>query len=778
MPPISTQRVIFKLFSALFFIHMLASSQSFTIFGVVNDAATNEGLSAATIRMVGTSNGTIANAQGAFRLSLPSGSYRIAFSFVGYKSDTVDVVLDRDKELFVSLVPSAIQMAEVVITGEDPAIAIMRKVIENKQRWVENLKTYQFEAFTRQVLRRDTSIAQITESYSTGYWQRGDTLREVIKQKRQTGNVIGNQNFASVGSIVNFYDDEIRFFNYRFVGPTAKEAFDYYDFKLERTRQFNGTDVFDIKLLPKSRIRPLFAGTLSVIDDRFALVGVEVTPNESFNIPLISEMSISYAQQFQLVENRFWMPLDIRMKGSFKIGVAGITFPAIGIERTSTIYDYKINPDFADTIRTMQRRLVSLEASKFDSSFWQKHEVLPLTKEEKVAYQQLDSTQTLDKQFRASGPLMSLATVAETGIFQYADVRFNRAEGLFLGAQASIDSVFTRLRLSGKLGYGFSDKKTKWQGGVEFFFDGKRNFALQIDLDEGIRNFPDGNYYPPFDISIGSLVYKEDYRDYYYARGWQATLRATWSRLWATEMSFKSETQSSASQSSDYSFFYRDNRFRPQPPIEEGNLRSATIRVRWGQEPILLNLIPIDRVMMEVENSSRTLGSAFEFTQVKLQGEYHFTTMLGALFLPPTLTVKVMGGASFGTVPTQHVFTLDTKYLDFAPAGVLRGATPHEFGGENYVIATVEHNFRSTPFLALNIPYLYKNSIEILTYGTVARSWMERPQPSLLIHATDGWYVEAGAGINRILGLLRLDVTYRFMNPTGLHVTFGVATLL
>ncbi len=106
------------------------SAQVVTLSGTVKDADTNLPLPSANVRVEGTSKGTVANAVGVYRLSLDQDRYNIIFSFIGYRSDTLRVAFERLMEYSPSLKPIAIQMAEVVVTSEDPAMAIMRKVIE------------------------------------------------------------------------------------------------------------------------------------------------------------------------------------------------------------------------------------------------------------------------------------------------------------------------------------------------------------------------------------------------------------------------------------------------------------------------------------------------------------------------------------------------------------------------------------------------------------------------------------------------------------------------
>ena len=704
------------------------------------------------------------------------GDYRLVFSYIGYKSDTARIWLDGNKEYHALLQASAIQMAEVVISGEDPAVKIMRQVIENKHRWMNGLKSYQFDAFSRMVMRRDTAIAMIAETYSTGYWQQGDTLREVIKQRRQTENIPIAQNLVSVGGIVNFYQDEIRFTGFTFTGPTSPEAFDYYTFTLENTRQVDEKNVFTIRMAPKSRLTPLFRGTLNVVDGDFALVGVNVEPNEAYVLPFVNDMKISYAQQFSLFENRFWMPVDIRLTGSAKISIAGLTIPPIGFQNISSIYDYSINHEIPDSVFKKPRRMVVAEASKFDSAFWAQREVLPLTNEEQTAYRTIDSTQTLEKQFQPGGPLAMLGSALST--LKYATVRFDRVEGLFLGANVDVDSVSNSVRLYGSAGYGFSDHRSKWRFGGELFVDEARHSSVGVEAYRGINLIPDEDIALDLGNTVSALFDKNDYRDYYYAEGWKISVMTRPFTKFLTTLSFQREDHVTAVQRTDYSFFRRDKPYRNNPSINEGFLQSVSLSFRWGNDPVLLRLVQTDFAELEVEHANKSwLASTFDFSRLVFRGEYRIRTMLKNLFFPPALSVALTAGTSFGRLPAQRYFLLDSRSSGYAPFGVLKGAGIKEFGGDRFVVLSLEHNFRSTPFLALDIPFLYKNSIELILAGTIARSWNTSVAMQPLANATGGWYTEAGAGLSRIFGLFRIDLTRRFTAPSNYFFTAGIASL-
>ena len=105
----------------------------------------------------------------------------------------------------------------------------------------------------------------------------------------------------------------------------------------------------------------------------------------------------------------------------------------------------------------------------------------------------------------------------------------------------------------------------------------------------------------------------------------------------------------------------------------------------------------------------------------------------------------------------------------------MRAMGVKEFAGTSYVAFNVEQNFRTIPFLALGIPFLYNNNLEFLLHGGAAQTWKAGPLP---LHTSDGWYYEVGFGIGRIFDILRADFTWRLTAPTGFAFSLGVATVL
>lgn len=722
--------------------------------------------------------GTITGTGGDYVIPLEPGTYTVVASMLGYRPDTATISVEGVTIHDVALTPAEIVLPEMVISSEDPAVEIIRRAIARKRQWMDRLATYRCDAFTRQVLHRDTVIASITESFTRAYWQQGDTLREVILQRRQTENIDASFNFASVGRIMNFSEDTIRFLGYRFVGPTSWEALDYYEYKLLRTERSSGQDIFVIRMTPGTRTVPLFGGTIRIADSSYALMGVDVVPNEAMGIPFIKEKELRYRQQFALYADEFWLPIDITITARVKIGVAGFSFPALGFQQTSVLSDYAINVPLPDSIFKKPRLTIDSGATRFDSTFWAVNKTLPLSTIEQQAYASLDSTQTLEVQFRPGGIAATLGgdAGAAGAVFDVLDASFNRVEGFHLGVSYETDRLIPWLSLEGGFAYGFSDRQTKYRLGATVFTSGTRALGFGAEGYRRLDFRPDRGYYDTFTNSLAALLFKSDYRDYHGAQGWRAYVRHAPTRRLEWTFSFINEMHTSATTNTSYSFFSRSLQFRGNPQAGEGKLRSLRLEARIGEPRVPLGLIVQNGLTLNVEHSSPSLASSsYDFTRYEAHGTVVVPTFAPSFLFRPGFTFFIGAGASRGTLPLQRAFSLESSLSGDGPPGVMRGMNVKEYGGTGYIAVNAEHTFRSLPFLALGIPFLYENNIELIVYGGAARTW---GTPGLPLQTTDGWYTEAGFGINRIVDILRADFTWRLSAPRFFRLTLGFAQIL
>ena len=77
-----------------------------------------------------------------------------------------------------------------------------------------------------------------------------------------------------------------------------------------------------------------------------------------------------------------------------------------------------------------------------------------------------------------------------TGL-SFADLRFNRVEGPFLGGKFDFDSVTNSLALRGGLGYSFDEKRWKYSGGATYYVTPQRSIGIGGDVYRKLDNRPD-----------------------------------------------------------------------------------------------------------------------------------------------------------------------------------------------------------------------------------------------------------------------------------------------
>jgi len=111
-------RYILSLFLILSIGLSANSQKKVTISGYLKDASTGEDLIGASVFIKETMKGTTANNYGFFSFSLDPGEYTLVASYVGYNPYEEKIKLTEDVRININLTPTAIEMTDVVVTGE------------------------------------------------------------------------------------------------------------------------------------------------------------------------------------------------------------------------------------------------------------------------------------------------------------------------------------------------------------------------------------------------------------------------------------------------------------------------------------------------------------------------------------------------------------------------------------------------------------------------------------------------------------------------------------
>lgn len=98
-------------------------AQNYTISGYVQDAESGEALVGSSVMVLPGKRGVYTNSYGFFSLTLPKGKYQLLGNFIGYATDSQEVVLDQNRPLTIRLKPTGAVVDEVVISAAKEAYA-------------------------------------------------------------------------------------------------------------------------------------------------------------------------------------------------------------------------------------------------------------------------------------------------------------------------------------------------------------------------------------------------------------------------------------------------------------------------------------------------------------------------------------------------------------------------------------------------------------------------------------------------------------------------------
>lgn len=763
--------------------------------GIVIDGETGEALPAANIQIENTYKGTITNPKGQYTMELETVPATIIITFIGYATERIHITAESEEKQNIAMTPVTYELEAITVTGEDPAVGIMREVIKRKQEWRSKLKTYSADAYTRQQLSNDSGIVSITESTSESFWDHERGSREVIKSKWQTSNVEQENNFAGASYVANFYDDDIEIMGFRVIGPTHPKAISNYHFKLEGRRHLDEKVVFDISVRPKSKLQTAFVGSIAVLDEDFAMIEVDLKPSESMLFPdPIQEWNVAYKQQFSNFGKDFWFPVDVRIDGMIKFGIVGLQFPPIGYNQMSQITNYRVNIELPDSLYGIDRLLIddTLSIRQQDTLRLATTRVIPLSEEETAAYEEIDSTDTFGKAFQPTGFLARFVDLdddennnsgdGKSGIFsEYfsfsPQLWYHRVDGGHFGLKISNASQH-RVRYRANAGYKTSLKKWSYGGGLTIKLDKKKRAFLEADYQAGTDpRYRTDNY----NLTINSLLPLtglSDYYDYYWNERFAAKIGYEISGI-STKLTagFRSEKHESVEKTTDYSLINRNNVQRENPAIQDGTLRSLTFSVSAGDDYVPFGLFGQKHASLKIEHSSPDIFSSdFDFTRFDFTFDWRLNTFFNRRILPNSLDFRVVGGTYAGTVPIQRFGIVDASFYSFKPFATFRTLNGNPYEGERYAALFWEHNFRTVPFEILGFRGLAKYGLSFIVFGGHGRTWISDETFSRLTYSPrylDGFHHEIGASISHLFKLFRIDFAQRLDKP-GFYVGFGM----
>lgn len=403
------RQVIFTLLILLFYFR--------PINGQVTGSVLDENgapLSYASVYVRGTTHGVATNRDGEFKLPLDPGEYTLVFHYIGYQQHFETVKLDKTPvRLRIQLQPSDLEINEVTITTEDPAVGIMRKVIEKRDYYDKKRGSYSASVYIKgfyemidapeKILGQEVGdmdgmldstrkgVIYLSESFSTIHLQSNPRKwKEVMISSKVSGDSRGFSFNRAALTNFNLYREYLEIIR-PILTPLADNAFQHYRFKfLGKEQDENGYGIYKIGITPKNSEGPAFNGVIYIVDDLYNIAGCDLyLTSAALNQPIIDTFRIR--QQYIPVEK----PDDWRLLNqvtSLRIGIFGFKIAGwFNGVFTDYVTQAKFDKDFFD--REVFR--IEDDANKKDTTYWSTLRPIPLTELESNDYVRKDSLQNI-----------------------------------------------------------------------------------------------------------------------------------------------------------------------------------------------------------------------------------------------------------------------------------------------------------------------------------------------------------------------------------------------
>ncbi len=422
-------KLLFIISLCIFFFSANTYAQ-FVVKGKITDAKTGEGLPFVNVFFPGSNIGTTTDFEGYFSLKSKIYHDSIMATYIGYDSRIKGLKNAPSQTVDFQLTESSRQLEEVIIhPGENPAFPIMRRVIENKDKYDKrSLEAYQYESYNkievdinnisekfrqRKIFKKVVDLFDsleamagedgepvlplfLSESVSDFYFKSSpEKKREIIKKTRFKG--VGLEDASLVSQLIgstfqeyNFYRNYLTILNKEFVSPISTSWKTFYYYLLSDSSYINGEFCYKLDVDPKVKSDLAFYGSIWISKENYALKQVDLSITKNANLNYIEDITIQ--QELTETEAGPYLPTKNRVI----IRVANLDDDWAGFlakfytSNENVIVNQPKETAFYDEYLTLSK-----EFDDDDESYWQEIRHDSLSEAEQYVYSMIDSINEL-----------------------------------------------------------------------------------------------------------------------------------------------------------------------------------------------------------------------------------------------------------------------------------------------------------------------------------------------------------------------------------------------
>lgn len=805
------------------------SQTTYTIKGKITDASTGDPIPFANIGVKGTLAGTTTNFDGLYQLTYPPPADSILVTYVGYESKSKAIAPNLpDQTIDIQLLPGTLQLREVkIFAGENPAYAILRKIVANKKRNnADDLDAYEYVSYNKiqididnlsEKFRNRKSVKKMThivDQYDAVKGENGETIipifisesvsdvyyrknpkkkKEVINKTKVSGVGLTDGSLVSqvIGSSFqqyNFYGNWLNVLDKDFVSPIADSWKLYYEYYLSDSL-YNGTNYdYHIDFEPRQEQDLAFTGSFWVDGTTFALTQMDASVGKRANINFIEKIKIQ--QSYEVFEDeKTWVPSKTRVL----IDVDEPTKQTAGmlLKFYSANSKYKLNsprdPKFYDTAIELKE-----DYKDHDSTFWVKSRPEALSATEILSFQLVDSLKVLP----VVKTYTEILNIFVNGYKKIDKWNIDIGPYLFLYANNAIEGHRFRLGFktdpgfsrkwifSGYGAYGTRDHDFKFGAGMDYIIDRKPWTMAGISYSKDLERLGVSAETIGPNTIFGAFSRFGAFRRPY----WQEDISAYFKRELV-----KGLTGSVQFRHRDFRPLFPFN-YRTEPsrgaesPVRSSfDITEINLETRLASKETFLQN-DNERISMGNANSpaftlrytlglKNFLGGDFHYHKFSFNvkqsfragviGRTYYNLTLG--YIPSTLPYPLL----YTPLGNESLFYVDNAY------NLMRY---FEFISDRYIALRLEHNFEG--FILNRIPAIRKLKLRMLATGKVFYGSVSDANIALTTttdesgnesqtfnRLKDRPYIELGYGIDNIFKAGRIDFVHRLTYLNNPNVT-------
>ncbi|PWB25884.1 DUF5686 family protein [Flavobacterium sp. HTF] len=805
-----------KLFCFLSLFFTLTIQAQFQINGIVNDS-NNKPLPFATIK-TSDSNSTITDIDGKFIFTISPKTAFFTVSYVGFQTKTIPVT-DNKKFYPVALSQKTDDLKEVIISNENPALALLKKVIANKNgnNPQRKLKSFEYKTYNKLTVTANPDSIDGRIDSSASYKDLDKKIINVDSSDYKFKEIISKQHLFQTEKIsqyqfgnnklketvlgtkmagfkqpvyeiiafnlqsISIYDPKYELLETKYESPISNSALADYNYKLLDTVSIKGRDTYMVYFKYKQKRKSGLEGVLYIDKENFAIAKAVMRIKGVLDISGIHEFEYDSAEKIWFQSNTTFKIVKGKNDEDIKILGGTIQFDADSDEdvgprkKVASDFTYLISESNSfdvhfNTGSVIKNPSLYIEikddANKKPESFWEAYRKENLDLKSQRTYLLLDSLsieKRVEKRLGIGRKIINgFYPIGPIDLDLKKIISYNNYEGFRLGLGGITNDRFSRnFRLEAYTAYGTKDGVFKYSSGAGVLLDKSTNTWINAYYTDDVRE-------------IASTVFAVDKRvfkiydprpinisTFYEYSGWKTNLQ--------TKIIPKTEAILEVSRNFiepkfDYLFNLNGKLYSSYI------MTTAMLSIMWAPFSDFMQT-PTGRT----ESDKRFPRFTFQYTQTLPGvldndfnfGKIDFKTEYEKKYLNGQKTsLLLQGGYAFGDAPITHLYntapnnlTKETiiQRITFAGRNAFETMYFNEFFSSQYLFFQIKHGFDRITLFRKVRPSLVL--VTRMVWGN-----MEKPEQHVgpTYKTLDKGFFESGIELNKIYKGFGLGGFYRY----------------